>query len=169
MPVTSNRLRMLPQFLENAEADGAQSQQPDAQRAGAKPFGREHRAMAADDGCVVFAQSRDFERTRRSFLPKAMAFCWTTLPAMASASAKLISSKRLASGACGGIAVVDAVDVFDQAAARVELLSQEQRGQIRAAASEQRDMAVSGRARRSRESPRRGPAAARSRSPRCRR
>ena len=61
---------------------------------------------------------------------------------MASASANSDFVEALGVGAGGGIAVVDAVDVLDEAAARAELLGEEERREIGAAASEQRDTAA---------------------------
>ena len=129
---------MLPQLLEDTQSNRTQAQQPDLAAGAAAGTVREGRAVAADRGGIVCAEGGHLELHSR-LAGECDGLLLHDFSSNRQGVAVLDFLEALGVGTLCRIAVVDTVHVLDQAASRVELLGQEERRQVRAAASEQRN------------------------------
>src|SRR5271170_3743007 len=100
--------------------------------------GSQHRAVTADDGCIVFAECRNFKRYSR-LSSESDGFLLDDFAGDGESVDEIDLVEALCERVRRGIAVVDAVDVLNEAATPAELLGEEQRRQIGAAAPEEGD------------------------------
>src|SRR5579872_3754335 len=93
--------------------------------------------MRSHQRCLLFAGRRHFELHSR-LLAERDGF-WLHHPGPErQRSVEVDLAEALRQRVSGGITVINSVDILDQTAARVELLREKQRGEVRAAAAEER-------------------------------
>ncbi len=137
------QIRMLPELLKDTQANGAQAEQPDLQRSRRRVLRRQDGAVAADDGRVALAQSSHFER-HAGLSAEGDGLALHHLARDGERIGEVDLVETLGIGVRGRIVVVDAVDILDQPAARVELLRQEERREIRAATAKESHAVLGG-------------------------
>ncbi len=103
--------------------------------------GRQHRAVAADDGAAFLSERRDF-KLNAGLLAEGDGFRLNHFSCHGEGVSEADFVVAASLPVFCGIAAVDAVYILDEPAARIELLGQEQRRKIGTAASKQCDMAV---------------------------